>query len=157
MLDKADIVINSIFIMTKFFDKEAFLKEFHAVTQPAEHPEKPAARLFDGKVILEILDNRRPLQKHQVEITTIKSLRKGEGHAGKAMQFFTTLADKYNIGVVVYAAPSDREEGSLSRHQLFKFYKSHGFSGISSCPEMYRPSSMDRDEVQSSLSAAISP
>jgi hypothetical protein len=100
--------------------------------------------LFDNIVLMEILDDRRPLKEHQVELFSLVSLEKGRGYASKAVEALTTLADKYNIGIVVDAAPADYEEGSLTRYELFKFYKRHGFSGISSCPEMYRASSLDR-------------
>jgi hypothetical protein len=151
------ILSDSLFIMTKLFDKEAFLKEFQAVTKQAVNSERPTQRLYDDKVLMEILDNRRPLKEYQVELFSLMSLEKGKGHAGKAVQALTGLADKYNIGIVVYAAPSDREEGSLTRHQLFKFFKARGFWGIPSCTEMYRPSSLDRNVIQPSLCAAISP
>lgn len=143
--------------MTKLFDKEAFLKEFHDVTKQAKNSERPTQRVFDDKVLIEIRDDRRPLNEYQVELFNLESLEKRKGHAGKAVQALTRLADKYNIGIVVYAAPSNREEGSLTGHQLFKFYKARGFWGIPSCAEMYRPSSLDRNEVQPSLCAAISP
>jgi hypothetical protein len=151
------ILSDSFFIMTKLFDKEAFLKEFHDVTKQAENSQRPTQRVFDDKVLIEILDNRRPLKEYQVELFNLVSLEKGKGHAGKAVRTLMKLADKYNIGIVVDAAPSDREDGSLTRYQLFKFYKARGFWGISSCPEMYRPSSMDRKAIQPSLRAAISP
>lgn len=86
------------------------------------NPLNPKEIVVDDSVLIEItiFDNR-------IWFSSIYSMEKGHGNAGKVMQKIVDIADKYGVTIALEVEPFGSAKGSLTKSQLVKFYKKYGF------------------------------
>ena len=80
--------------------------------------------VIDDSVIVEIsvFDKR-------LHFSSIHSLDRGQGNAGRVMQKIVDIADKYGVTIALTPKPFGGKNGSpiLTKSQLVTFYKKYGF------------------------------
>jgi hypothetical protein len=86
------------------------------------NPLNPQEIIVDNSVLIEvsIFDKR-------IWFSSIYSMDKGQGNAGKVMQKIVDIADKYGVTVALDAEPFSTAKDKLNKSQLVKFYKKYGF------------------------------
>lgn len=61
-----------------------------------------------------------------IEALLVDPGRRRQGRASDALQILSDLADQ--AGITLYLEPAPLEDGSMTREQLARFYRSHGFT-----------------------------
>jgi hypothetical protein len=86
------------------------------------NPLNPREIVIDDSVFIEIsvFDKR-------LWFSSIMSLDKGQGNAGRAMQKIVDIADKHNVTIALDPLPFGNNPDKLNYNQLVQFYKKFGF------------------------------
>lgn len=86
------------------------------------NPLNPKEIIVDNSVLIEI-----SIFDKRIWFSSIYSMDKGQGNAGKVMQKIVDIADKYGVTIALDAVPFSTAKDKLSKSQLVKFYKKYGF------------------------------
>jgi hypothetical protein len=86
------------------------------------NPLNPREIVIDDSVFIEIsvFDKR-------LWFSSIMSLDKGQGNAGRTMQKIVDIADKHNVTIALDPLPFGNNPDKLNYNQLVQFYKKFGF------------------------------
>ena len=96
------------------------LKDIQRLGSP--NPINPREIVIDNSVMVEIgiFDKR-------LHFSSIHSIDKGQGNAGRVMQKIVDIADKYGVTIALTPKPFGTSADKLSKSQLITFYKKYGF------------------------------
>jgi len=96
------------------------LKEIEGLGQ--RNPINPREIIIDNSVLIEI-----SIFDKRIWFSSLYSIDKGRGNAGKVMQKIVDIADKYGVTIALDAVPYGTSKDKLTKAQLVKFYKKYGF------------------------------
>lgn len=96
------------------------LKDIQSLGYP--NPLNSREIVIDNSVIVEIgiFDKR-------LHFSSIQSMDKGQGNAGRVMQQIVDIADKYGVTIALTPKPFGMSKDKLTKPQLVAFYKKYGF------------------------------
>ena len=98
------------------------LKDIQSLGYP--NPLNSREIVIDNSVLVEIgiFDKR-------LHFSSIQSMDKGQGNAGRVMQKIVDIADKHGVTIALTPKPFGGKNGSpiLTKSQLVTFYKKYGF------------------------------
>jgi len=103
---------------------EAFLRAFFDSSYPSPLSSEPTERVLSG---LDVLVEVTP-QHGGVHIDEVRALVPQQGAGTKAMRFLTDLADKHGVTLMLYPMPFG--SAAMSRDDLVRFYRRHGFRWV---------------------------
>lgn len=116
--------------------KDQFLEAYKAATIPVLGKEQ---RLL-GDARIELVgetDTGFKLADNEVYLSDLRVETMQQGIGTKTMQFLSTLADRFNVDIVLHAMGTT-DEGPAD-WKLKDFYKGFGFKKVGPNNEMYRP------------------
>jgi hypothetical protein len=96
------------------------LKDIQSLGYP--NPLNSREIVIDNSVVIEIsvFDKR-------LWFSSIHSIDKGQGNAGRVMQKIVDIADKYGVTIALTPKPFGTSTDKLNKSQLVAFYKKYGF------------------------------
>jgi hypothetical protein len=100
--------------------QQLFVYDYMHETEP--NPFNVQERVWKGCVILRITTF-----SGSVRLNGIRSVDRGRGNAGMALQWLCDLAMKYNVTLTLYVRPFGDQRPRLSVWQLYSWYKRYGF------------------------------
>lgn len=86
------------------------------------NPLNPREIVIDNSVIIEIV-----IFDKRLHLSSIYSMDKGQGNAGRVMQQMVDIADKYGVTIALNPEPFSTDPNKLTKSQLIAFYKRYGF------------------------------
>lgn len=86
------------------------------------NPLNPREIVIDNSVIIEIA-----IFDKRLHFSSIYSMDKGQGNAGRVMQQIVDIADKYGVSIALSPEPFSTDPKKLTKSQLITFYKKYGF------------------------------
>jgi hypothetical protein len=100
---------------------KAFMDDYYAQTQ--NHPFSNNTQIIHN-VMLQV----SPFDK-EIHISDIQTMAPGTGAGSKALQFLKGLADKHHVTLSGFAKAYANDPKYITKNaDLFKFYKSNGFT-----------------------------
>lgn len=118
-----------------------FMAAFRAATGALYDP---AVRLYGDEVEVTLVDRfsaQIPLEPHEVYLSRIESRYPGEGHGSLALNWLTTLADDYEVAIVLTPEPVG-ERKNMSEDDLTAWYERHGFKDTGDRLMVYVPDAL---------------
>lgn len=115
-----------------------FMAAFRAATVELYDPDW---RLYANEVEISLADKENaavPLEPHEVYLSRIESQNPGEGHGSLALDWLTTLADDYEVAVVL----EPQSLGDMREEDIIAWYKRHGFQSAESPLMVYVPDAL---------------
>ena len=96
------------------------LKDIQSLGYP--NPLNSREIVIDNSVLVEIgiFDKR-------LHFSSIQSMDKGQGNAGRVMQKIVDIADKHGVTIALTPKPFGTNANNLTKSQLIVFYKKYGF------------------------------
>jgi hypothetical protein len=109
-------------------NREEFLEAFRHATAATNDP---LSRTFNSCVLFNVNLNGPlglRLRDCEVHLDLVRATPMGNGHGTKAMTFLTQLADRYEIDIILQAAPPDaQDDDAPTVSKLISFYNGFGF------------------------------
>lgn len=97
---------------------KAFLDEVLGATSP--NPFNPRERLWENKAVVECSE-----WEGKIDVATVRSLEKGEGHGSAALQWLCNLADRHQVPMALDPKPFGDQ--TLNKTDLTAWYGRYGF------------------------------
>jgi hypothetical protein len=104
-----------------------FMAAFRAATQETYDP---SWRVYEGEVEISLASPETstvPLEPHEVYLSSIEACHPGEGHGSLALDWLTTLAEDYEVAILLEPEPFKRGKGLMGEDELIDWYQRHGF------------------------------
>ena len=104
-----------------------FMEAFRAATQETYDP---SWRVYEEEIEIILRDRQKsevPLEPHEVYLSSIEACHPGEGHGSLALDWLTTLADDYEVAILLEPNPFKKGKGLMDEDELIDWYQRHGF------------------------------